>query len=210
MIKQEREVFDFLDIKEIKNNILILKDNSLRKILEVFGINIFLKPAEQQEAIFYHFQNFLNSLESSIQICVISRRMNIVPYLNMLEELKQKQEKDLLKLQIQEYQNFIANLVATGEIITKRFFVVVPFYFKGLEALKQMGSKKEEKIDPLEFERGKKQLQERADFVAFALEKCGVKVKQLNNKELTELFWSLYHSQDAEMGLMPSIPVEFS
>ncbi|MGB9637423.1 MAG: hypothetical protein ACPLY7_01355 [Microgenomates group bacterium] len=205
----QRDIYQFLDIKEIKGNTLLLKDNSLRKILEVSALNFFLKSKEEQDAILYNFHNFLNSLEFSIQIYIFSRKTNILSYSKKLKELEEKQTNDLLLLQLKEYENFITNLVQTGEIMTKRFFVIVPFYFAGLEVVSRVQQQKE-KIDPLEFERGKKQLKERSEFVAFGLTKCGLKVRELNNKELVELFWSLYHQEESEVGFLPAIPPEFS
>jgi len=206
----EKDIFQFLEIKDIKNNTLILKDNSLRKILKVSAVNFFLKSQEEQDAILYNFHNFLNSLEFSIQIYVSSRKMNIVSYLKKLKELEEKQTNELLLLQLREYQNFINNLVMTGEIMEKSFFVIVPFYFTSLEAIKSAPVKKEIKIDPLEFARGKKQLQERVEFVAFGLAKCGLKVRELTTKELIELFWSIYHQNEAEIGFFPAIPPHIS
>jgi len=201
----ERDIFQFLDVKDIKNNTLILKDNSLRKILKVSAVNFFLKSQEEQDAILYNFHNFLNSLEFSVQIYISSRKMNIISYLKKLKELEEKQTNELLLLQLREYENFINNLVMTGEIMEKNFFVIIPFYFTSLEAIKS-APVKELKINPLEFERGKKQLKERADFVSFGLSKCGLKVRELTTKELIELFWSIYHQDEAEIGLLPAIP----
>src|SRR3989338_2285935 len=117
----------FLEVAQIKEGVVVLKNKGMRGILMVSSLNFALKSADEQDAIIYQFQSFLNALDFSCQIVVQSRRLNITGYLEKLEELEQKQKNKLLKLQTKEYKDFIKQLVEEKEILTKSFFVVVPY-----------------------------------------------------------------------------------
>lgn len=194
----------FLEIDKIKEGILILKDKSLHGILMVSSINFALKSEEEQNAIIFQFQNFLNSLDFPIQIVVQSRRLNITGYLDKLREIERIQPNELLRRQTADYRQFIQKLVESGQILTKNFFVVVPFYPTEIPGVKQGESLEKEK-----FERAKFQLWQRMEFVALGLRRCGLECFPLNTPEIIELFWSFYHPEEAEVGYFPEIPPEF-
>lgn len=194
----------FLEMEEIKEGIITLKDKSLHGVLMVSSLNFALKAEEEQNAIIFQYQNFLNSLDFPIQIVIQSRRLNITGYLDKLKEIEETQENELLKQQIAEYRKFIQNLVATGNILTKNFFVIVPFYPMEIPGVKKGGALKKEK-----FARAKVQLWQRMEFVALGLRRCGLECFPLNTPELIELFWSFYHPEEAEVGYYPEIPPEF-
>jgi len=198
----------FLEIEEIKEGVMILKDKSPRGILMVSSLNFALKSEEEQNATIYQFQNFLNSLDFSIQFFIQSRRLNMTGYLDRLKELEQKQENELLKVQTAEYRKFVSSLLAKGIIMTKNFFVIIPFT---LIEIPGMGTKKKERISILteeQFQRAKSQLLQRMEFVALGLRRCGLQSVPLNTSELIELLWSLYHPEEAEVGYFPEIPPE--
>ncbi len=206
----------FLEIDKIKEGIIILKNKTLRGILMVSSINFALKSEEEQKATIYQFQNFLNSLDFSTQIIVQSRRLNITGYLDGLKKIEKEQENELLKIQTTEYIEFVKSLVEKGTIMSKSFFVVVPFnLFEGqkIQTNKNQKEKKELlKIPTLteeEFQRGKSQTKQRLEFVSLGLRRCGLKAVSLNSTEIIELFWSLHHPQRAETGYYPEIPPEF-
>ena len=198
---------DFLEIKQIREGIIILKNNTLRAILMTSSLNFALKTKEEQEAILFQFQDFLNSLDFPCQILVSSRRLNITGYLDKLKELGEKEENDLLKTQIEEYCYFIENLMAGGNIVHKSFYVIIPFsiFEGGKRSGKILGELTEE-----EFQRCKTQLLQRVEFVALGLRRCGLQTIPLNTLEIIELFWSLYHPLEAERGYYPQIPPELS
>ena len=118
---------EFLEIEQIKKGTLVLRDRSLRGVIMSSSQNFALKSEDEQNAIIYQFQNFLNSLDFSIEIVVQSRRLNIAGYFDKLKEAEEKQENELLKFQIMEYRNFIKDLIAGNQILLKSFFVIVPF-----------------------------------------------------------------------------------
>lgn len=199
-------VQQFLEIEDIKEGVILLKDKSLRGVLMVSSLNFALKSEEEQNAIIYQFQNFLNSLDFPIEIVIQSRRVNLTGYLDKLKELAEKQENELLKIQTVEYLNFVKSLLAKGIIMTKNFFVIVPFYpFKipGMEKKKMPKA-----ISDEQFQMAKSQLWQRMEFVAIGLRRCGLPSIPLTTSELIELFWSLYHPDEAEVGYYPQIPPE--
>jgi len=197
-----------LEFEQIREGTIILKDGSLRGIMMVSSLNFALKSEEEQNAILFAFQSFLNSLDFSVEILVQNRRLNITGYLDRLKELEQKEENELLKIQIGEYRNFVKSLVEEGEILTKNFFVIVPFYLTEISGVKAKG-----KVGPLteeKFQRARSQLWERMEFIALGLGRCGLRCVPLNTSEIVELLWSLYHPQEAEVGYYPEIPPELA
>ena len=202
----------FLEIDHIKEGVVVLKNKSLRGILMVSSLNFALKSDDEQKAIIYQFQSFLNSLDFSLEIVVQSRVLNITGYLEQLKELEKKQEIELLKLQTAEYQKFIKDLIAGGQILSKNFFVVIPFTLIEIPGMKAAGGllKKQKTEAPSEtqFQRAKAQLWQRMEFVALGLRRCGLQCIPLNSTELIELFWSLYHPEESEVGYYPEVPPE--
>ena len=201
----------FLEIKEIKEGVIILKNNALRGIMMVSSLNFALKSPEEQEAIIYQFQNFLNSLDFPCQILVHSRRLNITGYLDGLEELEKKQKNDLLKVQTAEYQKFVEDLVKGGIIMTKNFYIIVPYLVwetKEVTTVKKLKKVVVPSLTKEEFQRSKNQLWQRMEFLGLGLRRCGLTAIPLTTPELIELFWSLYHPQQAEIGYFPEIPPE--
>ena len=196
----------FLEIQEIKHGVVVLKNKALRGVLMVSSINFALKSEEEQNATIYQFQNFLNSLDFSLQIVVQSRKLNITGYLDKLKELEKKQKTELLKTQTAEYRKFVQELIAGGSIMSKNFFVVVPFSFVEIPGL--TSTQKTSDQEETRFQRGKAQLWQRMEFVASGLRRCGLKCIPLNTSELIELFWSIHHPEEAEIGYYPEIPPE--
>lgn len=117
----------YLQIAEIRDDTIIMKDGSIRSVLLVSSINFALKSEDEQNAIVSAYINFLNSMDSPMQILIQSRKLDLEQYLNYLKDAQAKQTNDLLKIQMAEYQQYITELVALGNIMTKRFYVIVPF-----------------------------------------------------------------------------------
>src|SRR3989338_8885736 len=118
---------EFVPIKEVRDGIVILKDGGMRAILLCSSINFSLKGEDERNAILLQFQDFLNSLDFSIEILVQSRKLDIRPYLALLETQETKQTNNLLKIQVREYIEFIKNFTENTNIMTKHFFIVVPY-----------------------------------------------------------------------------------
>jgi len=125
-----------------------------------------------------------------------------------LKELEEKQKDELLKIQTREYYNFIKTLLAEGAIMSKNFYVIVPFYPLPITPAKGKKEAKASILTQEQFERAKTQLWQRMEFVAHGLRGCGLFCAPLNTVELIELFWSIYHPQEAEVGYYPEVPPE--
>ena len=158
---------EFLEIKDIREGVLLLKNNSIRGILMVSSINFALKSDEEQSAIIYAFQTFLNSLDFFCQIVIQSRNINITPYLDGLKDLEEKQTSELLKQQTASYRDFIKNLVKGDMIMTKNFYVVVPYSLMEVLGIGAIGKQfnflktkkeKEQEIKDDDFQRCKSSL----------------------------------------------------
>lgn len=210
--RNARPAQDFLEFERIRDGIIILKNKSLRSILMVSSLNFALKSEEEQQAILYQFQNFLNSLDFFCQILVHSRKINIIGYLDKLKEIEEKEENELLKIQIAEYRKFIESIMAGGSIMQKSFYVIVPFSLTETQGLgEQKMFKVQTKIPTLteeEFQRCKIQLNQRTEFVALGLRRCGLQSVPLTTLEVIEFLWSLYHPSESEKGYYPEIPPE--
>jgi len=203
---------DFLKIKEVRDGFIILKNNSLRGVMMVSSINFGLKTQNSQEATIYQFQQFLNSIDFSIQILVQTRKLNITGYLEKLKDLEKKQENELLKTQTTEYRNFIGKIVEGGTIMTKNFYIVVPYSLMEERTTTRKKLKKViiSDLSKQDLQRCKDQLWQRMEFLGLGLRGCGLNAIPLTSPELIELFWSTYHPQQAEIGYYPEIPPEMS
>jgi len=207
---------EFLEIDQIREGVILLKNKTLRGVLMVSSLNFDLKSEEEQNAIIYQFQSFLNSLDFSCQIIIQSRRLNITDYIEKLRDLEKKQENELLAIQTAGYREFIESLVQTGTIMTKTFYIVIPFTLGELEAPEVTPQKKVLKFPKIptlteeQFQRCKNQLWQRLEFVALGMRRCGLRAIPLTTPELVELFWSLYHPKESEVGYFPRIPPELS
>jgi len=205
----------FLEIDQVKEGVIILKNKALRGIMMVNSINFALMSEDEQNAIIGQYQSFLNSLDFPLQIIIQSRRLNITSYLDKLKDLENRQNNDLLRTQIIEYRNFINEIVAGGSIMNKTFYVVVPFQtilIPGVSASKDKNKKgsrvKTAELAQEQFDQGRSQLLQRMEFVALGLRRCGLQCVPLNSLELAEFFWSTHHLEESERGYYPEIPPE--
>jgi len=202
----------FLEIDQLREGVVVLRNKSMRGVVMVSSLNFALKSEDEQGAIIYQFQNFLNSLDFPLEVVIQSRKLNVTGYLDKLKALEEKQENELLRTQTSEYRQFITDLITGGSIMTKTFFVVVPFTLieiPGQEAVKGLlGKKTPPGLSEEQFQRCKSQLWQRMEFVALGLRRCGLQCVPLNTSELVELFWSIYHPEEAETGYYPEIPSE--
>ena len=194
-----------IDIADIKDGVVILKDKTLRAVLMTSSVNFALKSTEEQDALTFHFQGFLNSLDFPIQILVTSRKFDITSYLEILDQKKKEQTSELLRIQTSEYIDFIRSLTDLANIITESFYVVVPLApiesretgilgkFKEI-----IGQKKTTSEEKQSFEELKTQLWQRVGYVSSGLENIGVRSSILNTNELIELYYRLYNPEAKE------------
>ncbi len=212
----EKPSQDFLEIKDIREGIVTLKNNDLRGVLMVSSINFALMSDEDQNAIIYAFQSFLNSLDFTCQIIIQSRKINITPYLDKLKQLQEKQTSELLKIQTSSYREFIKNIIVGDAVMTKNFYVIIPYSITAILGVGSQfsfgqlfgGQKGDGRMKDEDFEKCKSQLWQRMEFLALGLRRCGLDSVPLTTPELIELFWSLHHPDEAEIGYSPEIMPE--
>ena len=190
-----------IPVSEIRDGVAILNDGTMRATLMVSSVNFALKSQDEQDAIVFAYQDFLNSLDFPIQITISSRKMDITPYLENVRLLRDKQQNDLLRLQMDEYINFIGELVKGSNIMTKTFFATVPFsvqqstkegpvskIMKGFKGAAGRHSMTDE-----EFEHNRSQLMQRVNQVAMGLRSFGLRLVPLQTQELLELYYTMYN-----------------
>lgn len=204
MVVNSKPTQDFVPIKEVRDGVVILKDGSMRAILMSSSVNFALKSEDEQLAITFQFQNFLNSLNFSLQMFIQSRRLDIRPYLALLDERKKIQTSDLMRIQIKEYADFIETFTNTVEIMTKSFFLVIPYTPPALDFSKNNGilKKKESKSEAQEkiesFEENRIQLEQRVSVVENGLSRTGVRTVRLGTEEVIEVFYKLFNPGDVD------------
>jgi len=192
----------YLDVAEIKEDTIVLKNGSLRAVLAVSAINFDLKSTDEQEAIVAQYQNFLNSVDFPLQILINSRKLNMENYLKFLTENEKKQPNELLRLQISEYKSFISQLITASNIMDKNFYIVVPFSPMESESkgfFSNLGSMINPRKNILEkrenFETYKNQLYQRVDHIIAALSGMGLRMVPLKTQELIELMFNSYNPE---------------
>lgn len=201
----------FLAIDSIREDALILKDGGLRVILICSSLNFALKSTDEQDAVIFQYQNFLNALDFPIQFVIHSRRLNILPYLESLKQRQQDEANELLKIQISEYADFIKTFVESANIMAKTFYAVVPFspsvvetkgVIGGITSL--LGLRRGAGEDPGQFfEQYKNQIWQRVDTVVEGLQRIGIRAAPLKTDELVELFYSVYNPTEFEKAAAP-------
>lgn len=197
----------FVAIQEIYDDLIILKDSSLRQIIEVNSMNFELRSESEQLAILKKFKEFLNSLDFSLEILIISRKLNLNEYLKTLNELVERQENELFRIYAAEYLKFIKELTQLSNIMSKNFFVIVPFYIslikpaKGIKSIFQNIFKPSEaikKLTPEEINIYKNQIKQRTNLVIDGLISLGLRPKVLQKEEIINLFYKLYNPKAIE------------
>ncbi|MDP3792431.1 MAG: hypothetical protein Q8Q89_01745 [bacterium] len=206
----------FLAIDTIRENVVVLKDGSYRVVLMCSTLNFALKSTDEQDAIIYQYQNFINSLDFSLQFVIHSRKFNIGPYLETLSKRHKEEHDELLKIQIAEYIEFVKTFVESSNIMSKMFYTVVSFTPPSLETKKGilgnissalgLGGSGQTDKDKSDFESHKNQLWQRVDAVAEGIKQFGIRSVPLNTEELIELFYGLYNPTEFEK--TTSIPAE--
>lgn len=199
----------FVPIEEVRDGVVILKDGGLRAVLMVSSINLSLKSNDEQNAIIFAFQNFLNSLDFSTQILIQSRRRDIRPYLLLLENRMKEVVEPLIKVQIREYIEFIRSFTEQVNIMTKNFFVVVPYTPPIMDAKATIaksllgGGKKSSDKDSenVRFEEKRAQLDQRISVIQQGLGSMGIRSVQLGTQEVVELYYKTFNPGDTGQGI---------
>lgn len=190
----------YMEIAEIRSDMLLMKDGSIRVVLLASSINFSLKSAEEQEGIVSQYVNFLNFIDFPLQIVVQSRKLNIDKYLTDIAAKEKTQANELLRIQTKEYVQYIKELVELGDIMSKKFYIVVP-YIPGGETKENFFVRLGHALSPVSAIRMsekvlldyKKQIEKRVDRVVSGLSSMSVSAVQLDTQSLIELFYNTYN-----------------
>ena len=201
---------EFVPTKEVRDGVVVLKDGGMRAILLASSVNLSLKSEEEQTAIIAQFQAFLNSLDFSVQIVIQSRRLDIRPYIILLEEREKIQPEQLLKIQTREYIDFIKSFTEERNIMTKNFFLVIPFsetiisdrkgMFGGIFS-KSTKTGNKEKDELADFEEKRSQLEERISIVQQGLARVGVRSALLGTEEIIEMYYKVFNPGETDSSI---------
>lgn len=195
----------YLDIAEIREDCVILKDGTLRAVLLVSSINFALKSEEEQNAIISAYVSFLNSLEFPLQIVVQSRKLNIENYLERLKKSEKEQTHELLRMQIADYRQYVSELVEMGDIMSKRFYIVVPYdplSDKRKGFLVRFGEVftpgAAVRLSAEKFKKRRRDLMVRVEHIQMLLGSMGLTSVILDTQSLIELYYNIYNPEIAE------------
>jgi len=190
----------YLNILEIRDDTVILKDGTLRSIVLVSSINFSLKSEEEQNAVIQGYVQFLNSLDFPLQILIQSRKLNIDDYLERLKTIEKEQVNELLKTQTREYRQYITELVQLADIMSKKFYLIIP-YAAGSIKSKGFVTMLKESFSPTsvihikqkKFEHHRLELLKRIEYIIDGLSSIGLKSVALDTQSLIELFYNTYN-----------------
>lgn len=191
---------DFVPIKNIRDNVVLLKDGRMCMVLLASSINFALKSLDEQRAILGQFQSFLNTIDFSLQFYTQSRRLDISPYLELLREREPLQDNDLMRVQLREYMKFVETFTTEVDVMAKNFFIVIS-YSPGSTVvsggIKSLFSKRNNAdAETTTFEEHRLQLEQRASMVEQGLNRIGVKTITLENEALVELYYHIFNPNE--------------
>jgi len=190
----------FIEIEEIKDDVVLMKDFSAATVVEVSAVNFWLLSSEEQSSMIYAYSGLLNSLSFPIQILIVSKRMDISAYLDYLDDKINKTAVELMKTRLNSYRDFIKNIVKKNSVLEKRFFFVVPFSPLELGVSgASPGSLNKEYV----LSRAKTSLYPKRDNLTRLLNKIGLKGTVLFSQELSELFYNLYNPSSTGRRMAP-------
>lgn len=196
---------DHLPIEDIVDNIVVLKDGSCALVMQVSSVNFDLLSEKEQSALVFAYGGILNSLNFPIQIIINSTTKDVTAYLENLKRVEEKQDNQLLKNRIKSYRAFIEEMVKKNDVLSKSFYIVVPFLILELgiksanKTLFGGGNKSSGLPYPKEYilEKAKASLEPKRDHIMRLFARLGLEVKPLNTKELIQFFYKIYNEESA-------------
>jgi len=198
-----------LQLSEVRDNMVIMIDGSMRAVVACKSINFDLMSDREREGVEYSYQNFLNSLNFPVQILIRSQRVDISTYLDKLALLRRSQDNMLLGVLMDDYMNYIDILSQEANIMEKTFYIVVPYFPKGDAAnfveqgkgffgkLFAKPTNTVTKIDTATYSKAKDEIKNRVDNVIAGMFQIGVQSVQLDTKSLGELYYNFYNPDTA-------------
>ncbi|MEN9328795.1 MAG: hypothetical protein RI947_1603 [Candidatus Parcubacteria bacterium] len=190
----------FIEIEDVKDDIILLKDYSASIAIEIGAVNFWLLSQEEQASIIYSYGSLLNSLSFPVQILILSKRIDISSYIEYLDGKIKIQQNDLIRTRLSTYKEFIKNIVKKNTVLEKRFFFTVPFspLELGVSGVNTRGLHKEYVIS-----RAKTSLYPKRDHLLRLLAKVGLRASVLQKQELVDLYYNLYNPSATGRQLAP-------
>lgn len=195
----------FVPVKEVRNGVIILKEGGYRGVLMCSSINFALKSEDEQRAIVGGFQNFLNTLDFTVEIVVHSRKMDIRPYLALLNERMEAQSTELMRIQLREYIQFIRGFMDSTSIMTKLFYIIVPYtpslgkdVVSAVPFLNRKQGSEGAHPGGDSFEDDRVQLEQRMALAAGGLASSGLRAVPLGTEEIIELLYRSFNLSELE------------
>lgn len=196
---------DFVPIERVRDGIVVLKTGEVRAILITNSLNLGLKSEDEQMAVISQFQSFLNSLDFPVQFFIESRKLNIKPYIELLQNRSVLVKEDLLKIQIHEYMGFITKFTNESNIMTKHFFITVPYFNQSTQTINASslinltgGNGSDKKNTQESFDITRIQLDQRVSTVMQGLSRFGIRAQRLGTEEVVELFYKLFNPSEGD------------
>jgi hypothetical protein len=198
-----------LDIEDIVQDIIILKDGSACLVLEVSALNFGLLSETEQEATIFAYAQLLNSLTFSVQIVVASKQKDVSDYLALLDKQLTQTTGPLIRDQLAKYRDFVKTVVRQGNVLDKKFYVVIPFSSLELGVASTMfslGSRNKKLPIPKKdlLVKANMNLSPKRDHLVRLLARIGLRARQLNSTELLQIFFDSYNHE--HLGTRVSVP----
>ncbi|MBI2617659.1 hypothetical protein HYW55_06000 [Candidatus Gottesmanbacteria bacterium] len=185
---------DFLGIEDIADDILILQDGSAALLVETTAVNFGLLSEDEQDALIYAYASLLNSLSFPLQIVILSKRMDISSYIELITQVEETQVDVILKERLRRYKEFILSIVKENRVLEKRFYIVISFSSLELGVKGAFGKKKKLPFSKdYILSRAKTSLLPKRDHLLRQLNRFGLRGRQLTTQELVEIFYNLYN-----------------
>jgi len=190
----------FIEIEDIKDDIILMKDYSAALVIEISAVNFWLLSSEEQMSMVYAYAGLLNSLSFPLQILILSKKMDISIYLDYLDQKINKVADQLIKTRLQSYKDFIKTIVKKNTVLEKRFFFVISFspLELGISGTSTSFLKKDYVLS-----RAKTSLYPKRDHLLRLLAKIGLSGNVLQKQQLVELFYNLYNPSSTGKHLAP-------
>jgi hypothetical protein len=211
--KKTKAAQDFVPVKEVRGGIMVMKNDTLVGVMLASSVNFALKSEDEQNAILSQFQSFMNSLDFTVQFFIQSRKLDIRPYIALLDERLKAQTEDLMKIQVREYIQFIKEFTERANVMSKHFFIVIPYTPPILDLKKVVQAKifgksnlsaRDEKN--IGFEEHRTQLEQRMGTVEQGLARTGVRTVPLGTEEVIELLYKEFNPGELEKPIVMEQP----
>ncbi len=186
---------EFLDIEDIKEDIIILRDGSAALVIETTAVNFGLLSEEEQDALIYAYASLINSLSFSLQVAILSKRMDISSYIETITQEEERQNNPVVRSRLHTYKEFIMSIVKENRVLEKKFYLAIPFSALELGVKGAVGGNKKRLPFSIDYivSRAKTSLLPKRDHLLRQLGRIGLKGRQLPTQELVEIFYNIYN-----------------